>query len=1105
MVRTYLKLNSFTIGDYKRTKEANPGTGVWLSLGDTEQHFKVLSGKQLIVYEWSNLIDSRQGHYCRGKVEIPFDTIVQINLVKYTDVTSQLLLELKRAPVVSQGDQFWDSEKRKRGGCAWTKGSTDRLLLEAAAKFRFHSALIGNARAKVLRELTPLFNERSFNVSLDENFVLEVFPPLEDQLFDYVAAMSRQRQTMGPRTPRGTSGHSGSSSSSTTPLSSGHAPSASGSGRKRNRHVVQTGADKGYDGTGGKQQRVHMGTAGAHGSSESDEGVGNRDAARFLVREQSGGRTELARGIDNGNNVSNRDSPTASMLSPTQFGGDFGGRASPLQMPFLKEIGSPVQFDLVQHHMQQQQQHHHHLAAPAVGPDGGHVPEQRHMHDHDGRGQPSVGQKKRLQGDFDGDHASGDGNPAHHQSENDPDAGNQERGGRQPSALPATMHDVFSPFDARVMSQSSSRFAGGQQREAHPHDDGIVRGPSAGRHRGRGPHAAGYSENSFGQQHIGDMGLLGARVPAGQHADQFRLSPHDLHQQMHRGGQHPQQHVPPHLRVHGRRDGDLGVAGGDSTEQGVSLIGLTHNDAQRKLENMSVLRLRTQLKLRNLRKSGRKSDLVARLLEHECSMGNVQRPPTTMMDLGGMLQQGRIPYSPIIGNFAVAGHIGRHSTAAAVPARGASLFPGATGSGVGTSSSNFGTAGSAGPREDDLAAGYPPSALAPPRLPRPHAASDDVASESLLTFKMPRSIFAPATPDSSPSKSSTGEAQDAFKSAPRGAGSSGTPAQAGKANDSAEHGSATLDTQETKPSVEDSGGEIEVTEGGKEEVDAAAAAASHPSREDALNSQVSAGRSEESNTTPGDPKAKRAKTSDDGVKDEVKREAETASTSKEGEVVARDAEQGIVASSSKSSEEEVSPLAMTSSSQSVMASSSSSSSSSAAVAQLGAGNDVRLFQVKPRNRDTFDGFQMVPSDQPLPSFSRFFDVLQAAGPWVEETTREHCILMLNKMEVVFALKAHKHLFNYAGSPSGGARCFVCTCFAEAFELDAANPFFVWLANQLKFNPRAYVVRKLSWDTRLDPATKETLRVCENGHITLMFSEKRDIAMHDEDRENCRSM
>jgi len=53
MVRTYLKLQSFTVGDF--TKVSNRGSnesGSSTSDYDCEQHFKVLSGKKMVVYEW---------------------------------------------------------------------------------------------------------------------------------------------------------------------------------------------------------------------------------------------------------------------------------------------------------------------------------------------------------------------------------------------------------------------------------------------------------------------------------------------------------------------------------------------------------------------------------------------------------------------------------------------------------------------------------------------------------------------------------------------------------------------------------------------------------------------------------------------------------------------------------------------------------------------------------------------------------------------------------------------------------------------------------------------------------------------------------------------
>ncbi|GBG30087.1 Hypothetical Protein FCC1311_063072 [Hondaea fermentalgiana] len=96
-----------------------------MTCAESEQHFKVLSGKELVVFEW------------------------------------------------------------KRAGCAWEKGMSDTSLAEAVSRFRFYVASIGNAPIKVEKELKSLLNSKN-RVDLSPEFDLNQIPPLDEQYFPSV-------------------------------------------------------------------------------------------------------------------------------------------------------------------------------------------------------------------------------------------------------------------------------------------------------------------------------------------------------------------------------------------------------------------------------------------------------------------------------------------------------------------------------------------------------------------------------------------------------------------------------------------------------------------------------------------------------------------------------------------------------------------------------------------------------------------------------------------------------------------------------------------------------------------------------------------------------
>jgi len=198
MVRTYLKLHSFEIGPYVRRRDGlRARQGQWMLSTESEQHFKVLPGKQLIVFEWSSLEDPRLGQYRRGKVEIPFNTILRINLEKRMQNTTILILELSKPPILHEGDQYWNIERKRRAGCKWVKSMTDDPdLAEAANKYRFHLAYIGNSLEKIQRELGPFLVDYG-KVSQDPTFLPENLPPIERQKFQETSTTKRRKLEQG--------------------------------------------------------------------------------------------------------------------------------------------------------------------------------------------------------------------------------------------------------------------------------------------------------------------------------------------------------------------------------------------------------------------------------------------------------------------------------------------------------------------------------------------------------------------------------------------------------------------------------------------------------------------------------------------------------------------------------------------------------------------------------------------------------------------------------------------------------------------------------------------------------------------------------------------
>uniref|UniRef100_A0A7S2RM77 SAP domain-containing protein n=1 Tax=Mucochytrium quahogii TaxID=96639 RepID=A0A7S2RM77_9STRA len=149
MVRTYLKLVAFTVGSYTRHVSSIEGS-------ESEQHFKVLEKKAVLVYEWSSLVDIGSGRHRRGKLLVPFISIKQMKVLETSGGTTTIILELKSPPKLHYGDQFYDKSKGRRGPCSWMPGTEEPALQQAVKVCRFHVLTIGHGNPRVRRELFAL-------------------------------------------------------------------------------------------------------------------------------------------------------------------------------------------------------------------------------------------------------------------------------------------------------------------------------------------------------------------------------------------------------------------------------------------------------------------------------------------------------------------------------------------------------------------------------------------------------------------------------------------------------------------------------------------------------------------------------------------------------------------------------------------------------------------------------------------------------------------------------------------------------------------------------------------------------------------------------------
>lgn len=116
MVRTYTKLKCLEIGTFSLTRNDDRHSANFLNAKENdlyEMSFKVHASKKNIVYEWSNLYNKENKVFSRNKIEINFDNVKRINIVKYGLTSSILMVELKKPPHVFAGLQQYDLKKKK--------------------------------------------------------------------------------------------------------------------------------------------------------------------------------------------------------------------------------------------------------------------------------------------------------------------------------------------------------------------------------------------------------------------------------------------------------------------------------------------------------------------------------------------------------------------------------------------------------------------------------------------------------------------------------------------------------------------------------------------------------------------------------------------------------------------------------------------------------------------------------------------------------------------------------------------------------------------------------------------------------------------------------
>lgn len=179
----------------------------------------------------------------------------------------------------------------------------------------------------------------------------------------------------------------------------------------------------------------------------------------------------------------------------------------------------------------------------------------------------------------------------------------------------------------------------------------------------------------------------------------------------------------------------------------------------------------------------------------------------------------------------------------------------------------------------------------------------------------------------------------------------------------------------------------------------------------------------------------------------------------------------------------------------------------------GENDKLVAFRVPASEEPLCDGFSLIKSvlNDPV---SAHFRVSVASSPWISDALREHCVLLLAKHPIELRIPcAGETLFqsdNTQQEPTQNGSlvrpvCFACSQPAETFELSLVNPFHAWLTHKLRFNPRACATASLAWDGTLDRECNERMRVCANGHITLLYLEKKDNIPPEEEREGCKSM
>lgn len=931
----------------------------------------------------STLEDARRGRYRRGKVDIPFDSILRINLLADGDASSILLMEVKKPPVLSQGDQFWDNDRRKRAGCAWAKGMDDLHLADAANKFRFHVASIGNAPAKVEKELQPLLSNRN-RVNLSPEFDLSQIPPISEQYFPGLPRESLEQSAKKRRMqqqqnnallnplrpfvtsmPQETDMHHENGSNL---IPRGSLRDAANSylnlGPVPPTPLSQRGL-MGHDPLDGSQPHSHLSPQhhSQHHHPSSHHGIGH---------------------------------PGRDGMSPSNTPGMGPGNSSTpgMYMRFIRNFASPER------------------PTDRYNESGG------SNHGLDDMDKFSHYRKHRSPHHSEHDHP-------HMIPDKDPG-----------SSFFDTAEDYMHPDDHHhhMMVHRQSEIE-------YPRDFSSHRN----------------SLQSQSQHH-------------NMHSPPPPPPPLSSHQ--------PGMGSSNYLDMNNENAQGSGNATVDDADVLLSMEGLTPNDAMQALEYLSVVELKNQLRLRSLPKSGRKFELIRRLLDFE-----FQLP----------MQPGRMRETAM--------HPNDHPMLASQTGMG----------------------------RPDPASSYmgmsPPSAVARGAMHENTHSSEGIPSHVDSTSGAPRSQ----------SRGGAGLGDTSLRGYPMD--DMFAPGIVhGNASDAAGGGTG-LDSRDialrerdplSKPSPSRNLTRMEATVTTMPRMEAAPSTGRHtqtftfsmPPSLYAVQQQQQPGAAGVVGVAPSGHQNQSSPGLDVQPAKRVKSSESDDGTGASGNL-------GI-----GTNNEEMGAL------NSLHRGSSSSSSASAhrnnvATSPIGSGGPQTLDKNMTDNGNTVDspgngidnkqpdeevtltlrpqlrrvemhGFQNL-SHMPdvVESFTEYFDVLHRSTDWVNEAICEHCVLLVNKVKLVFRLHAHNHLFDYPGN--SGERCFVCDQHAEVYDLSERNSFFKWLSETFQFKPRLAALSSHTWDSKVESNEENRMRLCPNGHVTFMFVEKRDPQGLSPDSEtNCKT-